>query len=112
MEYTILIHQAEEGGFWSEVPALPGCYSQGETLDETLENTREDIESHLIALKRISRQNRLRRASSSLKSGCKLRICGCRRYRHLPPQNLSGSPPLTSSNNFRFYGIIISAVTL
>lgn len=51
MEYTILIHQAEEGGFWSEVPALPGCYSQGETIDETLRNTKEAIESHLIALK-------------------------------------------------------------
>jgi predicted RNase H-like HicB family nuclease len=51
MEYTILIHQAEEGGFWSEVPALPGCYSQGETLDETLHNTKEAIESYLIALK-------------------------------------------------------------
>jgi predicted RNase H-like HicB family nuclease len=51
MEYTILIHQAEEGGFWSEVPALPGCYSQGETIDETLNNTKEAIESYLIALK-------------------------------------------------------------
>ncbi|OPY53825.1 MAG: hypothetical protein A4E48_00659 [Methanosaeta sp. PtaU1.Bin060] len=51
MEYTILIHQAEEGGFWSEVPALPGCYSQGETIDETLHNTREAIEAHLMALK-------------------------------------------------------------
>lgn len=51
MEYTILIHQAEEGGFWSEVPALPGCYSQGETIDETLRNTREAIEAHLMALK-------------------------------------------------------------
>ena len=51
MEYTILIHQAEEGGFWSEVPALPGCYSQGETIDQTLQNTQEAIESHLIALK-------------------------------------------------------------
>ena len=51
MEYTILIHQAEEGGFWSEVPALPGCYSQGATIDETLQNTQEAIESHLIALK-------------------------------------------------------------
>jgi predicted RNase H-like HicB family nuclease len=51
MEYTILIHQAEEGGFWSEIPALPGCYSQGETIDETLHNTKEAIESHLIALK-------------------------------------------------------------
>lgn len=51
MEYTILIHQAEEGGFWSEVPALPGCHSQGETIDETLHNTKEAIESYLIALK-------------------------------------------------------------
>lgn len=51
MEYTILIHQAEEGGFWSEAPALPGCYSQGETIDETLHNTKEAIESYLIALK-------------------------------------------------------------
>ncbi len=51
MEYTILIHQAEEGGFWAEIPALPGCYSQGETIDETLHNTKEAIESHLIASK-------------------------------------------------------------
>lgn len=51
MDYTILIHQAEEGGFWSEVPALPGCYSQGETIDETLRNSKEAIEVHLLALK-------------------------------------------------------------
>ena len=34
----MLIHQAEEGGFWAEVPALPGCFSQGETLEETVVN--------------------------------------------------------------------------
>lgn len=51
MEYTILVHEAEEGGFWSEVPALSGCYSQGETIDETLRNTKEAIESYLIALR-------------------------------------------------------------
>jgi predicted RNase H-like HicB family nuclease len=51
MDYTILIHQAEEGGFWSEVPALPGCFSQGGTIDETLLNTKEAIEAHLLALK-------------------------------------------------------------
>jgi len=51
LEYTILIHQAEEGGYWSEVPALPGCYSQGETIDETLSNTKEAVEAHLMALK-------------------------------------------------------------
>jgi predicted RNase H-like HicB family nuclease len=51
MEYTILIHQAEEGGFWAEVPALPGCFSQGETIEETIENTREAIEHHILCLK-------------------------------------------------------------
>ena len=51
MDYTILIHQAEEGGFWSEVPALPGCYSQGETIDEALRNTKEAIEAYLLVLK-------------------------------------------------------------
>lgn len=51
MDYTILIHQAEEGGFWSEVPSLPGCYSQGETIDETLRNTKEAIEAYLLVLK-------------------------------------------------------------
>ena len=51
MEYTILVHEAEDGGFWSEVPALSGCYSQGETIDEALRNTKEAIESYLMALK-------------------------------------------------------------
>ncbi len=43
MEYTILIYRAEEGGFWAEVPVLPGCYSQGETIEETMENVKEAI---------------------------------------------------------------------
>ncbi|MEA2035426.1 MAG: type II toxin-antitoxin system HicB family antitoxin [Euryarchaeota archaeon] len=51
MEYTILIYRAEEGGFWAEVPVLPGCYSQGETVEETMENVKEAIEAHLLALK-------------------------------------------------------------
>lgn len=51
MEYTVILHRAEEGGYWVEVPALPGCFSQGETVEEALENVREAIESHLLALK-------------------------------------------------------------
>jgi predicted RNase H-like HicB family nuclease len=43
MEYSILIHKAKEGGFWSEVPALPGCLSQGETVEEAMANTKEAI---------------------------------------------------------------------
>lgn len=41
MKLKVLVHPAEEGGFWAEVPALPGCVSQGESLQETLANVRE-----------------------------------------------------------------------
>lgn len=51
MDYTVLIHPAEEGGYWTEVPALQGCLSQGETIEEALANTREAIESHIAALR-------------------------------------------------------------
>lgn len=50
MEYTYVIHKAEEGGYWAEAPALPGCFTQGETLEEVLANLREAIEAHLEAL--------------------------------------------------------------
>ena len=43
MEYIVIIHPAEEGGYWTEVPALPGCGSQGETLEETIEMTKDAI---------------------------------------------------------------------
>ena len=39
-----IVHNAEEGGFWAEVPALPGCRTQGETRDEIRENLLEAIE--------------------------------------------------------------------
>jgi predicted RNase H-like HicB family nuclease len=51
MEYTVIIHKAEEGGYWVEVPALPGCYSQGETMEESLTNIKDAIELHLEDLK-------------------------------------------------------------
>jgi predicted RNase H-like HicB family nuclease len=44
MKLKILVHKANEGGFWAEVPALPGCVSQGETMDELRDNIREAIE--------------------------------------------------------------------
>jgi predicted RNase H-like HicB family nuclease len=45
----VLTHAAEEGGYWAEVPALPGCVSQGETMDELRVNIREAIEGWLLA---------------------------------------------------------------
>jgi len=51
MQYSVVVHEAEEGGFWVEVPALPGCYSQGESVEETLGNVREAIELYLEVLR-------------------------------------------------------------
>jgi len=45
----VLIHKAEEGGYWAEVPALPGCVSQGETMDDLQANIHEAIEGWLLA---------------------------------------------------------------
>jgi len=39
----VILHPAEEGGYWVEVPSLPGCFSQGETKEEALENIKEAI---------------------------------------------------------------------
>ena len=47
MKIKAIIHEAEEGGFWAEVPALPGCVSQGETMQELLANIEEAIEGFL-----------------------------------------------------------------
>ena len=47
MKFTVLIHEAEEGGFWAEVPALPGCVSQGDSLDELIANVKEAVEGYL-----------------------------------------------------------------
>ena len=47
MKIKIVVHEAEEGGFWAEVPAIPGCASQGETMDELLRNVQEAIEGCL-----------------------------------------------------------------
>lgn len=40
----MIVHKAEEGGFWAEVPSIPGCATQGETMAEIEANIREAIE--------------------------------------------------------------------
>jgi predicted RNase H-like HicB family nuclease len=47
MKIKVIVHEAEEGGYWAEVPALPGCATQGETVDELLHNLQEAIEGSL-----------------------------------------------------------------
>ena len=43
----VVIHDAEEGGYWAEVPAIPGCATQGDTFDELLHNIYEAVEGCL-----------------------------------------------------------------
>ncbi|NJL40008.1 MAG: type II toxin-antitoxin system HicB family antitoxin [Leptolyngbyaceae cyanobacterium RM2_2_4] len=47
MKIKVVIHEAEEGGFWAEVPAIPGCATQGDTFEELLQNLYEAIEGCL-----------------------------------------------------------------
>ena len=49
MNIKAIVHRAEEGGYWAEVPALPGCVSQGESLEEIRSNIREAVELWLEA---------------------------------------------------------------
>lgn len=49
MTLKAIIHEAEEGGFWAEVPALPGCFAQAETMAELEANLHEAIEGWLLA---------------------------------------------------------------
>ena len=48
MQVKAIVHEDENGGFWAEVPALPGCATQGETMEELLANLREAIEGYLM----------------------------------------------------------------
>ena len=47
MKIKVVVHEAEEGGFWAEVPSIPGCATQGETFEELLTNLYEAIEGCL-----------------------------------------------------------------
>jgi len=47
MKIKVVVHQADEGGYWAEVPAIPGCATQGETFEELLKNLYEAVEGCL-----------------------------------------------------------------
>ncbi|MEA2086817.1 MAG: type II toxin-antitoxin system HicB family antitoxin [Candidatus Caldatribacteriota bacterium] len=47
MKIKVIIHQAEEGGYWAEVPAIPGCLTQGDNWEELIQNIYEAVEACL-----------------------------------------------------------------
>ena len=47
MKIKVIVHEAEEGGYWAEVPSIPGCATQGENFEELLQNLYEAVEGCL-----------------------------------------------------------------
>ncbi len=47
MKLKVIVHEAEEGGYWAEVPSIPGCATQDETFEELLQNLYEAVEGCL-----------------------------------------------------------------
>lgn len=47
MKLKVVVHKVEEGGYWAEVPAIPGCATQGENFEELLKNIYEAVEGCL-----------------------------------------------------------------
>jgi predicted RNase H-like HicB family nuclease len=59
MKLKIIIHEAEEGGYWAEVPSLPGCASQGESMVDLINNLYDAVEGCLtIDMKNIHLENK------------------------------------------------------
>ena len=54
MKIKAIVHQAEEGGYWAEVPALPGCITEGDTWEELTLNLKDAIEGWLEVANEIS----------------------------------------------------------
>lgn len=66
MKFNVVLEPAEEGGFYVTVPALDGCFTQGETEEEALNNAKETIICYLEGLEKVNQiKSRPKEAKSS-----------------------------------------------
>jgi len=56
LNYTVIFEPAEEGGFVVHVPSLPGCHTQGETLDESYRMAKDAILGYVKTLKELKEE--------------------------------------------------------
>ena len=54
LKIKVVVHEAEEGGYWAEVPAIPGCATLGDAMEELLGNLREAIEGCLSGMAAVA----------------------------------------------------------
>jgi predicted RNase H-like HicB family nuclease len=52
-KYTVLVHEAEKGGYWAEVEEMPGCFASGDSLDELEADVKDAIETYIAACKEM-----------------------------------------------------------
>jgi predicted RNase H-like HicB family nuclease len=62
MKLTVIVHEAIEGGYWAEVPAIPGCATEGDSWDELTSNLHEAIEGCLFISETILQEDWLKPA--------------------------------------------------
>ncbi|MCX5718862.1 MAG: type II toxin-antitoxin system HicB family antitoxin [Nitrospirae bacterium] len=75
MKIKVVVRKAEEGGFWAEVPSIPGCFTQGDTWEELLKNIYEAIEACLsVDTKENIKAGRKERISVSVHGNRDLKI--------------------------------------
>jgi predicted RNase H-like HicB family nuclease len=59
MKLKVIIHEAEEGGYWAEVPSIPGCATQGDSMVELIKNLYDAVEGCLnIDMEKIQLENK------------------------------------------------------
>jgi predicted RNase H-like HicB family nuclease len=58
MKLKVVVHEVEEGGYWAEIPALPGCLTEGDTLKELKKNAREAAQRWFDAVRVEPRKTR------------------------------------------------------
>jgi len=54
VKIKVIVHEAEEGGYWAEVPATPGCATQGETMEELMANLHDAVEGCVSRVAHLS----------------------------------------------------------
>ena len=66
MKLEVIIHDDPNGGYWAEVPALPGCFTQGETMTEIRANIREAVTACLEVSQDRARRERGRKSNAKV----------------------------------------------
>lgn len=66
LAFDVVVQRDESGGYIAFVPSLPGCHTQGETLDKLLKHVEEAIELYLETLERDEKSEAIKAAQSIL----------------------------------------------